>query len=75
MVQSLDSSGSDTQLDCTVEKTDISTADLGQQMQETEYKHLRKIAELELEIEHQKKINSDIVDENRLLEMNNKGNF
>ena len=75
VMQSLDSSGSDTQLECDIEKNEISTADLSQQMQETEQKHLRRIAELELEIEHQKKINSDIIDEKRLLEMNNKRNF
>ena len=47
-MRSLDSSGSDTQLDCDIEKTEMSTADLSQQMQETEQKYLRRIAELEL---------------------------
>ena len=47
-MRSLDSSGSDTQLDCDIEKIEISTADLSQQMQETEQKYLRRIAELEL---------------------------
>ena len=47
-MRSLDSSGSDTQLDCDIEKIEISTADLSQQMQETEQKYVRRIAELEL---------------------------
>ena len=77
MVQSINigSCEANIQPDCNIQKNEISTADHDQQMQRTQQEHLRRISELELEIEYQKKINKDLINQNKYLEMNSKESF
>ena len=55
------------QLDCNIQKNEIPTAVHDQQMQRTEQEHLRRMSELELEIDYQKKINKGLINQDKHL--------